>query len=50
VLRIDTAFVCHHSREASEGGKSTSGETKKVEFPEEFDERLARGDTVGRCQ
>jgi hypothetical protein len=49
VLRIDTAFVCHHSREASEGGKSHSGETKKVQFPEEFDERLARGDTVGRC-
>jgi Matrixin len=50
VLRIDTAFVCHHSREASEGGKSNSGETKKVEFPEEFDEHLARGDTVGRCK
>jgi Matrixin len=49
VLRIDTAFVCHHSREGSEGGKSHSGETKKVEFPEEFDEHLARGDTVGRC-
>jgi hypothetical protein len=41
VLRIDTAFVCHH--------KSNSGETQKVAFPEEFDEHLARGDTVGRC-
>jgi matrixin len=49
VLRIDTAFVCHHRREESEGGKSHSGETLKVEFPGEFDERLARGDTVGRC-
>jgi hypothetical protein len=50
VLRIDTAFVCHHTLEASQGGKPNSGETKKVEFPEEFDERLAHGDTVGRCQ
>jgi hypothetical protein len=50
VLRIDTAFVCHHSSEASQAGKSNAGETKKVGFPEEFDERLARGDTVGRCQ
>jgi hypothetical protein len=41
VLRIDTAFVCHH--------KSNSGETQKEAFPEEFDEHLARGDTVGRC-
>lgn len=49
VLRIDTAFVCHHQREESEGGKSHSGKTLSVEFPGEFDAHLVRGDTVGRC-
>ena len=33
VLRIDTAFVCHHSREASEGSKSHSGETCESRIP-----------------
>jgi hypothetical protein len=47
VLRIDTAFVCHQS--AGKGGKVSPGQTMSVEFPGEFNEHLARGDTVGRC-
>jgi uncharacterized membrane protein len=49
VLRIDTAFVCHHSAEVSTAGKKQAGETLSVEFPGKFDEHLAHGDTVGRC-
>jgi hypothetical protein len=49
VLRIDTAFVCHHPAKASQGSKIHAGETLNVEFPGKFDEHLAHGDTVGRC-
>jgi hypothetical protein len=49
VLRIDTAFVCHHPAKASKGSKMHAGETLNVEFPGKFDEHLAHGDTVGRC-
>jgi Matrixin len=48
VLHIDTAFVCH-APNAGKGKKHESGETLRVEFPGEFDQHLARGDTVGRC-
>ncbi len=47
VLQIDTAFVCHHP--ISKGGTMRADVTASVEFPNEFDERLAAGDTVGRC-
>ena len=47
VLQIDTAFVCHHP--VSKAGTMHAGVTSSVEFPNEFDERLAAGDTVGRC-
>ncbi len=46
VLKIDKVFVCHSAVGA--GGKHTS-KTLTVDFPDEFDERLAHGDTVGRC-
>jgi Matrixin len=49
VLRIDNAFVCHQPTRASKGGTKSGGETLSVEFPEQFDEHLAQGDTVGRC-
>ena len=48
VLRIDTAFVCHHPA-SSKGGHASAGETISVEFPGKFDEHVAHGDTVGRC-
>ncbi len=47
VLRIDKAFVCHGAG-ATTGG-TAPGQTLSVEFPAEFDEHLADGDTVGRC-
>jgi hypothetical protein len=47
VLRIDKVFVCHGAP-ASNGG-TREGQTLSVEFPTEFDEHLANGDTVGRC-
>jgi hypothetical protein len=48
VLRIDTAFVCH-APNTVKGKKPMSSETLKVEFPGQFDEHLAHGDSVGRC-
>jgi Matrixin len=49
VLRIDTAFVCHHPGAAAKGGQKAAGQTINVEFPGKFDEHLAHGDSVGRC-
>jgi hypothetical protein len=48
VLRIDTAFVCHQAA-GTQGGQTPAGQSVSVQFPEEFNEHLARGDTVGRC-
>jgi Matrixin len=48
VLHIDTAFVCH-APSTGKGKKPGYGETLSVEFPGEFDQHLAQGDTVGRC-
>jgi hypothetical protein len=48
VLRIDTAFVCHQAA-GTRGGQNPAGRTLSVQFPGEFNEHLARGDTVGRC-
>ncbi len=44
VLKIDTVFVCH----SGVRGKSR-GETVSVDFPQEFDQHLSHGDTIGRC-
>jgi hypothetical protein len=48
VLRIDTAFVCH-APNTVKGKRPVSSETLNVEFPGQFDEHLAHGDTVGHC-
>jgi hypothetical protein len=37
ILNIDRAFVCHQ------------GNTLSTDFPTEFDQHLAQGDSVGRC-
>jgi hypothetical protein len=49
VLRIDSALVCHHDDAEPKPSRKHSAETLSVEFPGEFDEHLAHGDTVGRC-
>ena len=49
VLRVDTAFVCHQSDTSPGAGEKDAAQTLKVEFPAEFDQHLAHGDTVGRC-
>jgi hypothetical protein len=49
VLRIDTAFVCHHDDAEPAARGKHPGETRRVDFPGEFDEHLAHGDTVGMC-
>jgi hypothetical protein len=48
VLRIDRAFVCHQVT-STQGEKRPAGQTLSVEFPAEFNEHLARGDSVGHC-
>ncbi len=50
VLKIDTAFVCHGSDSSRGTGKKASAQTLKVDFPTEFDQHLAHGDTVGPCR
>ena len=48
VVKIDTAFICHQSNGTP--GTGQKGTTMKVDFPTEFDQHLAHGDTVGRCR
>jgi Matrixin len=50
VLRIDTAFVCHPSDSSPGTGTKGAAKTIKVDFPTEFDQHLAHGDTVGPCR
>ncbi len=50
VLRIDTAFVCHPSDSSPGPGTKGAAKTMKVDFPTEFDQHLAHGDTVGPCR
>jgi hypothetical protein len=49
VLRVDSTFVCHRSDDPPRAGRRHPGETLSVDFPREFDEHLAHGDTAGRC-
>jgi len=48
VVKIDTAFICHLP--TTTPGAGAKGTTMKVDFPTEFDQHLAHGDTVGRCR
>ena len=48
VVKIDTAFICHQSNGTP--GTGQKGTTMKVDFPTQFDQHLAHGDTVGRCR
>ena len=50
VLRVDTAFVCHQSDSSPGTVEKAAAKTLKVEFPAEFNQHLAHGDTVGRCR
>ncbi len=50
VLKIDTAFVCHPSDSAPGSDAKGAAKTMKVDFPTQFDQHLAHGDTVGPCR
>ena len=49
VLRFDSVLVCHRDDDEPKPGRRHSAETLSVDFPAEFDEHLAHGDTLGRC-